>query len=87
MLYPNSTIYPFTVDDLQTLCDYDGGSNVVYLGRAQPGTSSTATTGWQIRKYTYDGSSNVTVVQFASGTNDYDKAWSSRASYTYSLTA
>jgi len=84
MLYPNTSIYPFTRDDLQTLVDYAGGANIVYLGRARPGTAK-SDVGWQIRKFTYDGG-NVIITQFADGDNDYSKMWSDRATYAYGIT-
>ena len=74
--------YPFTHADLLMKADYDGGSYVVYLGYAAPGTATSASA-WQIRKYTYSGS-NVTSCDFASGTNEYDKVWDDRATYSYS---
>lgn len=84
MLYPNSSIYPYTVDDMQTLVDYDGGANIVYIGRAQPGKAK-SDAAWQIRKFTYSGS-DLIITQFADGDNDYIKVWDNRATYTYSIT-
>ena len=80
-------MYPFTVDDLQTVMIYDG-DNVTYLCRSQPG-KALSDSAWQIRKITYSGS-NATVIQFANGTNDYCLPATSAATiagYTYSLAA
>lgn len=73
---------PFTTDDYITYIDYDSGTNPVYIGRAEPGTATSAA-GWQIRKITYSGDDPTTVL-FADGTNEYIKVWDDRATYTYS---
>jgi hypothetical protein len=79
----NQTIaYPYGTDDLQCKIEYDANL-ILYLGRARPGAVTSAPE-WQIKKYTYDVSGNVTAWQFAGGTNDYTKVWDDRASYTYS---
>lgn len=54
---------------------------ITYFGFAAPGTASAATL-WRIKKMTVSGS--LTVVQYASGTSDFDKSWDLRATYTYS---
>lgn len=67
--------------------DVDGGSNLVYIGFARPGSSTSAAV-WQIRKVTYNGSTPIAIQwpQNASGnaSNDYEFSWSGRAGYTYS---
>jgi hypothetical protein len=69
-------------NNFTTAVEYSG-SDAIYVGYANPGTATSAP-GWQIRKITYDGSSNATDVQFASGTASFDKIWDSRSSYSYS---
>jgi hypothetical protein len=74
--------YPFSSGDLQMKADYVSGTNPIYIGHARPGSLSSAAE-WQLKKITYDGSNNVTAIQFAAGVNDYSKIWDDRASYTY----
>lgn len=57
------------------------GSNVEYIGEANPGTS-VASAKWRIKKLVYSGS-NVTQILWASGTDLFDKRWSQKATYTY----
>ncbi len=79
----NQTIsFPFGSEDLQLAVDYTTGTNPIYIGRSRPGALKSATD-WQIRKLTYDSNNNVTDIKFADGTNDYNKIWDNRASYTY----
>jgi len=73
---------PFQETSLTMKATYSGG-NPVYIGYAAPGTA-TSDTEWQIRKVTVDGDGNVTDVQFADGTNEFDKEWDERAGYSYS---
>lgn len=68
--------------DYATMIDYDGGDNPVYIGKAIPG-SATSAAKWQIRKITYDGD-NPTAVQFAGGGNTFGNVWDDRATYSYS---
>lgn len=65
------------------LFDYVGGTNVIYLGAANPGSLSSAAV-WQIRKYTYDVNNNVTSIQYASGSGSFNQVWDNRASLIYS---
>ena len=62
---------------------YDASNNAEYVGEAPPGTSQ-GTARWRIKKITYDASNNATDVQWASGTNEFDKEWDKRENYTYS---
>ena len=64
------------------------GDNLIYSGYARPGTLVSAAK-WQISKQTYDGSGNVTAIQWPQDSNsnastDYQFVWNDRASYTYS---
>jgi hypothetical protein len=58
-------------------------NNPTYVGIASPGTSL-ATAGWKIAKFFYDGNNDVTDGPiWANGTDNFDKTWSLRATYTY----
>lgn len=63
--------------------DYDSLGNLVYIGRAQPGTAKNDA-GWQIMKLTYDGNGNLTDVQWADGDEQFDNVWDNRAVLVYS---
>ena len=58
------------------------GNNVIYVGEAQPGSSTSAVV-WRIKKFTYSGNF-VTDIKWAGGTSAFNKIWDSRTSYTYS---
>jgi len=76
---------PFSSADLIIEIDYSAGTNPIYLGKAVPGTL-TSETGWQIFKCAWDANNNLTSKLAANGTNNYDKEWDERATYTYSAT-
>lgn len=65
--------YTYRIDDTDP--------NNQYIGTASP-TSNEVHAVWQIKKIIVVGA--VTSVKYASGTNEFDKAWSLRATYTYS---
>ena len=71
MLNSHTVQYPYAKNDLTMEAVYIAGV-LTYLGFAAPGTA-TSTAGWQICKFTYDGTGNITKRQFASGTNNFDK--------------
>jgi hypothetical protein len=68
--------------DFTTLMDYDGSGNLIYAGRAVPGTS-TGAAAWQIKRYTYSGT-NLTAIEYANGATSYTAAWTGRAGLAYS---
>lgn len=83
----NNQVNQLSFGDVAQLMDYVGGTNLIYLGKAIPG-SATSDDVWQIRKLAYDGSNNVTSVKWptnpsGSASNDYTFEWDDRASYTY----
>lgn len=82
MINSKTIQYPFSNSDLIIKVSY-AGSNPEYIGYAAPGTATSAAA-WQIRKVTYNGSGDITDVQFAAGVNDYTKVWDDRAGYSYS---
>lgn len=59
------------------------GTTLLYLGDAAPG-SATSDPVWRIRKYTVDGNSMVTKVEFAEGNGNFDNIWNNRATLSYS---
>ncbi len=65
------------------LLDYDVSNNPIYVGEAAIGVGASEAK-WRIRKLTYDGSNNVTAIQWAQGNTRYDKIWDNRATYAYS---
>lgn len=58
------------------------GSNLEYLGYAPP-SADEGDEAWIIKKYTYDGSSNVVKVTFADDSKAFDKRWTNYSGYTY----
>ena len=64
---------------------FDNGANgPVYIGYAEPGALHSESK-WQIVKLTYV-TSMVTMIEFADGTEFFDKVWDDRASYTFNST-
>ena len=61
---------------------YDGSDNLLYAGKAAPGTTAAAA-GWQIRKCSYSGSL-LTAVQYADGDLLFNNVWNDRAGLSYS---
>ena len=57
------------------------GSNIIYKAEAIPGTLETEA-GWRIRKITFIAEDIKE--EWAEGTIDFNKIWSSRTSYIYS---
>jgi hypothetical protein len=73
----------FSADGLLTQAmENNTSGQVIYLGEALPGTAKSSS-GWRIKKLTYDGFS-VVDVQWAGGSSDFDKVWNDRAGYSYS---
>jgi hypothetical protein len=54
----------------------------LYLGEAHPGALSSAK-GWRIRRITFNGSGDVTAVEFANAAR-FVSAWDDRATLEYS---
>lgn len=78
----NRPSYTMAADLFITQLFETSGGIVIYQGYAEPGTGS-GSTGWAIKKLTYDGSDAITGIVWASGNNQFDKVWNSRGSYTY----
>lgn len=63
-----------------TLYLEEASATITYIGEADPGSATSAST-WRIKRL--DSSSGL-VVTWANGTADFDKVWNNRASYSYS---
>jgi hypothetical protein len=61
--------------------DYSG-NNILYYGRAKPGSLKSAAA-WSIQFYTYSGN-NITDIQYAGGKDTFTNVWDDRASLSYS---
>jgi len=70
-------------DFYTTEIDYNGGTNAIYIGQANPGTATSAGY-WQIKFITYDGNNNPTSITWANGSSNFGFIWNNRASYSYS---
>lgn len=57
------------------------GSGITYLGVAQIGTATSAST-WQVRKLVEN--SGTISITWAEGTDEFTNKWDDRATYTYS---
>ena len=68
--------------ELVTTLDYIGG-NLTYQGSATAGSAKSAAE-WQIKKFFYDGSSNLIDVQYADGETFHNKVWNDRTTLSYS---
>ncbi len=78
-----TTAFPTDQTAYTTALDYSGGTNVIYVGEAVPGSAKTSAV-WRIKKLTYDVNNNVTDVQYAGGASTFVNIWSNRATFTYS---
>lgn len=79
----NNTALNYLVlkDSTISKCE-NGSSGPIYIGYAEAG-SADADAKWQIKKMTYDVNGFVTSILYADSSNNYDKKWSLRATYTY----
>lgn len=55
-------------------------ATVTYVGEALPGTGN-GDLGWKIKRISVSG--DVTSINFADGSIQFDKEWDERANYTY----
>lgn len=62
--------------------DYDEAGRLLYLGKANPGTAPGESL-WQIRRFSYDGSGNLTEILYAQN-GAFLNAWTNRAGLSYS---
>ncbi len=71
----NSTQYTFAFD-------YDASGNLIYSGKSDIGSDKSDAV-WQIVKFTYDASNNLTDMQWANGRETFENIWNNRTSLTY----
>jgi len=79
-------VIPFSVDQAALRSSKNGGSNLVYVAYARPGTLN-ASAGWRIVKNTYDSGNDIVMTQFAQdesavATNDFVHVWDDSAAFT-----
>lgn len=76
---------PWLVADARyvTELDYAGGTNPIYIGLANPGSSTSASV-WQIKKLAFDSNNNPISILYANGSSLFNVAWDSRAALPYS---
>lgn len=63
--------------------DYDGNGNQIYVGWAQAGEVSSSTN-WRIMKQVFNGSSQVTDIQWPNASTSFIFTWDNRTTYSYS---
>ena len=83
----NNNVIQDSSDDMAFKGAYTG-NNLIYKGLARPGAISSAAV-WQISRQTYDGSNNLTAVEWpqdanAHASSEYAFIWDNRAILTYS---
>jgi hypothetical protein len=66
---------------LEKRMDYEGGSQVVYIGYTQIANASQTAPVWFIVKCNYDGNGNLNYYQLPNAGLGFVYAWSARASY------
>ncbi|KKN96842.1 hypothetical protein LCGC14_0164860 [marine sediment metagenome] len=69
----SSTPYAVRIDQVD--------SNTSYIGKAEPGSGEAAGV-WQIQRITVSGT--ITSIEWAGGTDEFDKVWDDRVGLTYS---
>ena len=79
-LLPDGSL-PVGGSDLTVRID-DVGSGIKYIGKAAPGTATSAST-WQVFRLDSSASPDLTKL-YADGVAAFTKRWDDRATYTYS---
>ncbi len=69
------------IGDMKFRGEYTAGQ-IIYKGLSRPG-NATSVAKWQIAKLTYSGT-DITQIDWASGSSEFAFIWDNRASYTYS---
>lgn len=80
-----SELWPFILGgtNFTMAFDYDGNGNQIYVGWAQTGTTQ-AQSGWRIMQQTFNGSNQLTSLQWPNGSTGFGLIWNNRATYSYS---
>lgn len=83
---PQGGLIPDSFRDRAYRGDLNGGSNLVYVAFARPGSSEDDLV-WQIMFITYDGSTPVSITwpigADGAPSADYAFSWTDRSTYTY----
>lgn len=74
-----------------TRYDYDGAGNLIYQGwalatqpnQAAPAAPLSSAAIWTIKRYTYNGSNQLTKAEWANGNNNAMNIWDDRAALNY----
>ena len=71
-------------DSRRQILDYASRTDgqPVYIGKAHP-DALTSESKWQIKKFTFNGSDQVTNIDFADGIANYVHIWDNRTSLDY----
>ena len=86
MKHNAATMRPVSVepqDNYMTALDYDSSGNLIYIGKANMG-SSKADAVWSIRKLVYDASNNLTDMLWANGDGAFNNIWNNKTAISYS---
>jgi hypothetical protein len=71
-----------TASSMALKMEFNANGNPIYLAIAPPG-STTSDARWQVRKLSFDASGNITTIQYANGSPNFDNVWDDRVSLTY----
>jgi len=71
----------WVVDMTQLIKEVDFDGDYIYIGEAQPGTT-TATASWRVRRTEFTGDDSETL--YADGDADFNNTWTGRAGFSYS---
>lgn len=77
----NTVQVHFWIKDGLAMAVDDGGSGIIYVGEAAPGTL-TSSASWRIKKI--DQTTNPTIITWADGIDAFTKIWDNRGTLTYS---
>lgn len=81
--FDGTNLQRLNASNLAIQIERDGSGNPIYLGMSTPGTA-TSDAKWQIRKLTFNGQNEVTAMQYANGSPNFDQIYNNRASLSYS---
>lgn len=86
LLNPQGLIIPDSLRSLAYRGDLNGGSNLVYIGYARPG-SGEGDLVWQLFKISYSGSTPISITwpigANGAASDDFEFSWTARAGYTF----
>jgi hypothetical protein len=79
----SASIYDVPLGKYQVRLSYDGSGNLVYVGRATSG-KSTSDEAWQIIKLSYTAGGDLETVKYAEGSPAFVFVMDNAATYTFS---